>query len=475
MRLNPDRQSWRVQIYRLVPLTRRVAVILFLIIPALAESRTPNPAPRPNILFLFSDDQRADTIHALGNPHIQTPNLDRLARAGTAFTQAHILGALQGAVCVPSRAMMLSGRSLFRVREDLRDTPTWPAQLGRAGWKTFLTGKWHNGAASLPKSFSEGHNVFLGGMTDQDRVKVRDLLPDGTLSPERTASGPSSETFADSAIRFLKDPRRAEQPFCLYVAFTSPHDPRTPPADFLKIYTSKPPPLPANFLAQHPFDNGEMTVRDEKLLPWPRTPEAVRQDLAAYYGMISHLDAQVGRILDALREAQLDSHTLVVFAGDNGLAMGSHGLLGKQNLYEHSMRVPLLVAGPGIPRNRRVGDLVTLHQLAATLCEYAGVPAPEGAEGRSLLPTWLEKRRSTKSPKIVLTAYRDIQRAVTDGRWKLIEYPKVQRLQLFDLRRDPDERRDLAAEPRVSTQRARLLELLREQQRLAGDSLTPRE
>jgi arylsulfatase A-like enzyme len=367
--------------------------------------------------------------------------------------------------------MMLSGRSLFRVREDLRDTPTWPGQLGRAGWTTFITGKWHNGARSLPASFAEGHNVFLGGMTDQNQVKVRDLLPDGTLSPERTAAGPSSETFADSAVRFLKDPRRLDQPFCLYVALTSPHDPRTPPAEFLRPYLAKPPPLPSNFLAQHPFDNGEMTVRDEKLLPWPRTPEAVRQDLAAYYGMISHVDAQVGRILDTLHETQLHTNTLVVFAGDNGLAMGSHGLLGKQNLYEHSMRVPLLVAGPGIPRNRRVGDLVTLHQLAATLCDYAGVPAPDGAEGESLLPTWLGGNGTGGSPKTVLTAYRDIQRAVTDGRWKLIEYPKAQRVQLFDLRRDPDERKDLADEPRFLKQRTRLLNLLREQQRQAGDPL----
>ncbi len=454
---------------RLAPLVR-LAYLLFsaLFLPRAAFAA---PATGPNIVFIFSDDQRADTIHALGNRQIQTPHLDRLARAGTAFTQAHILGALQGAVCVPSRAMMLSGRSLFRVREDLRDTPTWPGQLGRAGWTTFITGKWHNGARSLPASFAEGHNVFLGGMTDQNQVKVRDLLPDGTLSPERTAAGPSSETFADSAVRFLKEPRRGDQPFCLYVALTSPHDPRTPPPEFLELYATRPPPLPSNFLVQHPFDNGEMTVRDEKLLPWPRTPEAVRQDLAAYYGMISHVDAQVGRILDTLHETQLHTNTLVVFAGDNGLAMGSHGLLGKQNLYEHSMRVPLLVAGPGIPRNRRVSDLVTLHQLAATLCDYAGVPAPDGAEGESLLPTWLGRNGTGGSPKTVLTAYRDIQRAVTDGRWKLIEYPKSQRLQLFDLRRDPDERKDLADQPRFLKQRTRLLALLRAQQRQAGDPL----
>jgi len=441
-----------------------------LVCSGVAFSATP---ARPNILFLFSDDQRADTLHALGNRHIQTPHLDRLAREGTAFTQAHILGALQGAVCVPSRAMMLSGRSLFRVREDLRDTPTWPAQLGRAGWKTFITGKWHNGANSLAASFSEGRDVFLGGMTDQNQVKVRDLQPDGTLTPERKASGPSSETFADSAIRFLREPRRDNQPFCLYVAFTSPHDPRTPPESFATRYSSKPPPLPASFLPQHPFDNGELGVRDEKLLPWPRTAEAVRRELASYYGMITHLDAQIGRILDALREAHLDTNTLIVFAGDNGLAIGSHGLLGKQNLYEHSTRVPLLIAGPGLPRNRRVDQLVTLHQLAATLCEFTRVPTPEGSEGRSLLPILRGESPTDPTPCVLLTAYRDLQRAVTDGRWKLIEYPKAKRFQLFNLHRDPNELRDLIDESRFADERSRMLSLLRNQQRVSADPLAP--
>jgi len=429
---------------------------------------------RPNILFLFSDDQRADTIRALGNRHIRTPNLDRLVHQGTAFTQAHILGAMQGAVCVPSRAMMLSGRSLFRVREGLQNTPTWPGQLGLAGWQTFITGKWHNAPTSIVASFAEGRNVFFGGMSDQNNVRVRDFTAGIPFGPERVASGPSSETFADTAIDFLKKTALSENPFCLYVAFTSPHDPRTPPEPFQRPYLAKLPPAPRNYLPRHPFDNGELTIRDEKLLPWPRTQEAIRKETADYYGMISHVDAQIGRILEALENTGKAGNTVIVFAGDNGLALGSHGLLGKQNLYEHSTRVPLIIAGPGIPRNRRIDSLVTLHQVAATVCQIAGLPAPDGAEGESLLPLIWGEASSSSESRLLLTAYRDIQRAITDGRWKLIEYPKIQKLQLFDLRRDPGEMRDLADSPRHVEQRNRWIALLRTQQRLAGDPLATR-
>lgn len=451
-----------------------VGVLLWGTGGAEADSPSPKPPSRPNILFLFSDDQRADTIRALGNRHIRTPHLDRLVREGTAFTQAHILGALHGAVCVPSRAMMMSGRSLFHVREDLRDTPTWPGEFGKAGWTTFVTGKWHNGTESAIRSFSMGRNVFFGGMSDQNHVKVRDFGPDGVPGPERITDAPSSETFADTAIAFLRSLRAEDPPFCLYVAFTSPHDPRTPPPEFAERYRRRLPPLPPNFLPRHPFDNGELEVRDEKLLPWPRTPDAVRREIADYYGMITHVDTQVGRILKALGDSGRADRTLVVFAGDNGLALGSHGLLGKQNLYEHSTRVPLVLAGPGVPRRRRVDTLVTLHQLAATLCDYAGIPAPAGAQGTTLLPWLAMERPPGTPPPVLLTAYRDVQRAVTDGRWKLVEYPKARRLQLFDLHADPEERHDLSDLPEGARRLGPMLNLLRSEQIHAGDPLARR-
>jgi len=215
-----------------------VLAAVFLPGPALAASGEP---PRPNILFLFSDDQRAGTIHALGNPVIQTPNLDRLVSDGTAFTRAYIMGAMQGAVCVPSRACLMSGRSLFRVSEQLRDTTTWPMMLRQAGYETFATGKWHNGPASCAQSFPQARSVFLGGMTDQFKVALHDVGPEGKMTPPRTEARNATEIFADEAIRFLRE-HKAGKPFALYVAFTSPHDPRTAPQSFHDLYD------PANIL-----------------------------------------------------------------------------------------------------------------------------------------------------------------------------------------------------------------------------------
>lgn len=437
-------------------------------------------APRPNILFLFSDDQRFDTIRALGNDEIRTPHLDRLVARGTAFTHAHIMGAGQGAVCVPSRAMLMTGRTLFRATTNLTggviatNTPTWPELFRAAGYDTIGIGKWHNDRPSFARAFSAGGPVFFGGMTDHDRIAVHDFDSSGRYAKtnERVALKDDTELFADAAIAALRARRAADKPFVLYVPFTSPHDPRTPPEEFAKLYPPEKMRLPKSFLPEHPFDNGELKVRDEKLLPWPRTPEAVRREIALYYGMISHLDAQIGRVLDALDASPSGTNTIIVFAGDNGLAVGRHGLLGKQSLYEHSLRVPLIVAGPGVPAGRKSAALCYLLDLFPTLCDLAGVKAPATVEGRSLAPVL--RGETTKHRPELFAAYRDLQRMVRDGRWKLIHYPKIARWQLFDLETDPDELADLSAHPAQAARLAAMKERLAAMQRELGDPLARR-
>lgn len=426
-------------------------------------------AARPNFLVILTDDQRADTVRALGNRHIHTPNFDRLVRVGTSFREAHIMGSPQhGAVCQPSRAMLMSGRSVFRVREDLRATDTWPEQFRRAGYRTFMAGKWHNGEASVRRVFPDAGAVFLGGMTDQFAVGVADIRA-GALANRRTETNFTAQVFAEAALGFLRQQTNGE-PFCLYVAFTTPHDPRSAPAEFRQRYDSAKLPLPPNFLPQHPFDNGELEVRDEKLLPWPRTPAAVREEWADYYASISATDHQLGRLLAELDRLHLTDRTVVVVAGDNGLALGSHGLLGKQNLYEHSTRVPLLVSGPGIARNRRSNELCYLSDLAPTLCGLAGLPATADSEGLDLGPL-LRGERGARGRESLLTIYRSGQRAVRDGRWKLIEYPGIGKRQLFDLRHDPAEVNDLAETAAGRRELARLNSLLRNEQQHWADPL----
>ena len=211
-----------------------------------------------------------------------------------------------------------------------------------------------------------------------------------------------------------------------------------------------------------------MTVRDEALAPWPRSPEIVRRHLADYYAYIEFMDAQIGRILAALKAGGQLEKTIVVFASDHGLAIGSHGLFGKQNLYDHSMRAPLLLAGPGIPPGRRSDALCYLLDIFPTLGALAEVPAPEGSEGRSLAPVLAGKVETQRAA--ILTAYTKVQRAVRDDRWKLMVYPQINKTQLFDLTADPLEMRDLAADPQQAGQVQKMTALLRREQELAGDT-----
>lgn len=424
-------------------------------------------ADKPNVLFLFSDDQRADTIAALGNAHISTPNMDGLVRSGTTFTRAYCMGAMQGAVCVPSRAMLMTGRTLFRVNEQIRNQDTWPEQFAAAGYTTFITGKWHNGPGTVVRAFQQGQTVFLGGMTsDAHSVNVVDLQDGGKLSPPRKLTKLPAEAFADSAIEFLKK-QDGRKPFLCYTAFNIPHDPRIAPQPYHDKYNAAKPPLPANFLPLHPFNNGEMTVRDERLAPWPRTPEIVRQHLADYYAAIEFLDAQVGRILAALKASGQLDNTIIVFSSDHGLAIGSHGLFGKQNLYDHSMHAPLIFVGAGIPQDKRTDGLCYLLDIFPTLGALAGVNAPIGNEGRSLAPSFQDApARST-----LFTAYMKCQRAIRDDRWKLITYPQINKIQLFDLKADPHELKDLSADPAFATELRRLQTTLQAEQTAIGDSL----
>ena len=249
---------------------------------AFAANATP-----PNILFIFADDQRADTIAALGNAHIQTPNLDRLVRRGVSFNRAYMMGGMNAATCVPSRAMLLSGRSLFHIDQALTRDETWPAAFGRAGYTTFISGKWHNTPAAVPLSFQRARQLFTGGMTNPLKAPLADL-ENGKMGPTKVSPKHACEVFADETIAFLKEKHTA--PFFAYLAFDGPHDPHIVPDDYPVRYDPEKIPLPADFLAQHPFDNGEMTIRDEQLLPWPRTSADIRSMLADYYRYISYLD-----------------------------------------------------------------------------------------------------------------------------------------------------------------------------------------
>jgi arylsulfatase A-like enzyme len=410
----------------------------------------------PNILFLFADDQRADTIAALGNPVISTPNLDRLVRRGLSFNRAYMAGSNNAATCIPSRAMLLSGQSLKRIDQTLMRDKTWPEAFRGAGYTTFVSGKWHNGGASVSKCFEFARAIFTGGMGDPLHTPLRNL-EDGVLRKPFTPDKHACEVFADEAVDFLSKHKGA--PFLCYIPFDAPHDPHIVPKSFPVQYNPAAIPLPPNFTGVHPFDNGEMTVRDELLLASPRSEEAVRQMLADYYRYVSYLDAQVGRILDALEASPFADNTIVVFSADSGVARGSHGLIGKQNLYEHSVRVPLLVSGPGIPKGARTDAMCYLYDVFPTLGAACRVQAPEESEGRDFSAVLREP--SLPGRELLQFSYKDVQLSVRDNRWKLIYYPKVDVTQLYDLEADPQEAKDMSAEPEAFEPLFRLAALVR--------------
>ena len=412
----------------------------------LAENASPQSnasSHRPNVILILADDQRFDTIRALGNDEIHTPNLDKLVERGFVFTNTYCQGGLIPAVCTPSRTMLLTGKSLFRIppgNQKTYDGPTLPTVFNAAGYATLHVGKPGN-------SFGAAHRAF---------GKNIEIAHVGAETVERTT---------EAVVEFLRCHKR-DQPFFAYFAPSVPHDPRVAPTKFMEMYDATKITLPKNFMPRHPFDNGELEVRDEKLAAVPRTPDEMRRHIAEYYATITCLDHHVERILDTLASTGRADNTIIIFTSDQGLAVGGrHGLMGKQNLYEH-FKSPLIVAGPGIPRGKS-DALVYLFDLFPTLCDLAGIATLPEAEGSSLVPIITGEKPRVR--EWLFAAYRDCQRMVRDDRWKLIWYPKIDRYQLFDLAADPWEIDDLCAKPEHAAKLGELRRQLAAQQKAYGD------
>jgi choline-sulfatase len=443
---------------------------------------------RPNILMLFADDFTFRAIGAKDVSGARTPNLDRLAARGVTFPRAAIQGGLSGAVCVASRAMLLTGRHLWQCGRDgdcTRDGnaiyPLWGQVLGDAGYSTFAVGKWHNGKQTLETCFQTTSPMILGGMlesTPTDGPAYNRPAPGNAWTPDdpqwkghwRELDGMiahSSELWADAAIRDIAEASHGDRPFFVYVAFHAPHDPRQAPRPYLDMYPPDSLKLPPNLLPKHPFDFGEFRTRDEILAPYPRTDDIVRKHRQEYFAIISHLDAQIGRILEALESSGQADNTLVVFTADNGLAVGEHGLFGKQSLYEHSIRVPLIIAGPGVPKGKRVDAFVYIASLFATTCEMAGVAIPETVQFPSAVP--LITGAKDRLYDDLYAGYVDRQRMVRTDRWKLILTPGANMVQLLDIAADPWEMQNLASDPKSDAVIGDLYVRLRRWMDVTGD------
>lgn len=435
-----------------------------------------NTSNQPNVVIIFTDDHRFDAVGALGNGQVKTPNLDKLIKGGTTFTNAYIQGANSGAVCAPSRAQLLTGRGVFELPDGNghyfpESMMSFPTAFKNAGYFTFITGKSHNGPEASMRGFMGGATLFglsNGYYVPHFRMPYQDFREDGTydeehlyfmagdhqeihLEPDSNLEhmGPhSSEIFAKSAVDFLESYNK-EEPFLLYVPFHAPHDTRNAPKKYHEMYAPETIALPPNYMAMHPFDNGDLYIRDEKLAPYPRTERDTKYQLADYYAIITHLDDQIGKVLQALEDKNMTKNTIIIFATDSGLGMGSHGLFGKQNLYEDGgIHVPIVFNGPGIPKNETRKDLCYTYDIFPTLCELTGIEVPFSVTGISLAKS-IEDPTNPMIRKELYFGYRHTQRALRDERYKLIEYQVggKRNTQLFDLQNDPYETADLSQQP----------------------------
>ena len=443
---------------------RLILPIMFAGLNILVSCSTPE-ITRPNILFIFADDMCFNTIHELGNQEVFTPTIDELARQGTVFTTAYNMGGWNGAICIASRTMFNTGRFLWRAekvdnREDLsalaEKGQLWSKEMEKLGYETFMTGKWH---VKIPPSDIFHHvGSVRGGMPGDTPEGYNRPLDenDWEWTPWDKKFGGFweggthwSEVVANETMGFLDTASASEKPFFMYIAFNAPHDPRQSPKEYVDMYSLDQIAMPENFLPEYPYKD-EMgcgkNLRDARLAPFPRTEYAVKVNRQEYYAIITHLDTQIGRILNKLQETGQAENTYIFFSADHGLAVGHHGLMGKQNMYEHSLRPPMIVVGPDIPKGKKKEMIVYLQDMMPTAIEYAGGKVPDYVEFNSL-KSLIEGRNSQSKYPEVYGAYMDLQRMIRMENYKLIVYPYAGVKRLFNLEADPQEMNDLAIDP----------------------------
>ena len=421
-------------------------------------------AERPNILFIIVDDQSpfdfpfynpASTLHA--------PVIERLAAEGMVLDAAYQMGSFSGAVCTPSRHMVMSGRTVWhlpihpsvpRRRRGEQSKPvaaphcdpgleahTLAAVFNAAGYDTMRTCKQGNSYEGANKQFTVRHDATKRGGTDET----------------------GSVWHGDRVIDYLAEREQTgdTDPFFIYYGFSHPHDTRDGTPELLAAYGAtnhaekgvlpaadpRQPPLPPNWLPTHPFDHGHMDVRDEVAVSgvWSNRDEVtIRNELGREFACSENIDRQVGRVLEQLEAMGELDNTWVFYTADHGMAIGRHGLQGKQNLYEHTWRVPFVVKGPGVKAGSRAPGNTYLADVLATLCDVAGINAPETNEGTSFLPVLRGERETIRDVLygVYCGGQKPGMRSVRQGDWKLIKYESPSgglHTQLFNLAANPHE------------------------------------
>jgi arylsulfatase A-like enzyme len=411
---------------------------------------------RPNILFMFTDDQPQNCLGIMGNEHIQTPHLDQLARRGTLFNNAFVTTA----ICCSNRACILTGQQMYRHGITDFKTPlsasafeeTYPALLRQSGYRTGYLGKFaigspgaNNRELSLP---ADKFDLWYGF---PQSINFRQQIDGQTRY--------LTEVMTEKAIDFMRA-TTPDQPFCLTVSFKEPHgpfnyfDPNTP-----NVYEGVQIPPPPTFSRKHWDSQPEFirkSLNGDRSLQWFEQDDLYQQSVRTFYRTVTRADAAVGAILDELGKLGLDDNTVVIFSSDHGSLLGDHGLSGKWLMYENSIRVPLIIYDPRLDPQQAAGrrdEMVLSIDLAPTMLALAGIEAPNGMQGENVMPIVKQEPTAWRSHFYYQHTYNTNPPrspiAKTEGirtqRWKYIRYPETDPVfeQLFDLKADPLEQTNL--------------------------------
>ena len=431
--------------------------LILLAIGALWQANA-EAAKRPNVLFIIADDQSPFDFKAYDpSSPLEAPAIGKLASEGMTLDQAYHMGSMSGAVCSPSRKMIMTGRTVWHLqgtggkKNKKKEEKTGvsnpienclPAIFNKAGYDTMRTCKNGNSHGAANAQFTVRHDATKRGGTKES----------------------GSHWHGQQVINYLNEREKTkdEDPFFIYFGFSHPHDVRDGTPELLKKYGAvnhrdkkslppanpKAPKLPLNWLPKHPFHHGHPGLRDEVSVSgvWERRDEVtIRNEIGRQLACAENIDHQVARVLKKLKDMGELDNTYVFYTADHGMAIGRHGLQGKQNLYEHTWRVPFFAMGPGIKPGTRAPGNVYLLDVMATFCDLTGVQIPETCEGISFKPVLMGKKETVRD--VLYGVYcggtKPGMRSVRKGDWKLIKYDvldgKVRETQLFNLKENPNE------------------------------------
>lgn len=471
-------------------------LLVLLTITSCAELKTKQveEQKKPNFLFVLADDQSPFDLKAYDPESIlETPNISKLAQEGIIIDQARHMGSMNGAVCTPSRHMIMSGRTVwnlppsaeFQKQTDAHtiDTQTIGSVFNNAGYQTMRTCKKGNSYPGANKQFTVVKDATKRGGTEET----------------------GSAWHAKQVLDYLGDREssKEENPFFIYLGFSHPHDTRNGTPELLAKYgalnhkdtlnrppvNEKQPSLQNNYLSEHPFHHGHPELRDEERVSgvWKNRDKAtVRNELGREYACSENIDIQLGKVLKKLEAMGELDNTYIIYTSDHGMAIGRHGLMGKQNLYEHTWRVPFIIKGPGIASAKRVKGNIYLLDLLPTLCDLAGITPPETVQGESFNSVLKGEKEVIRDVMYGVYAggTKPGMRTVKKGDWKLIKYDvldgTVRETQLFNLAKNPNEylpehnkvgemETDLAENPKYAKKLAEMEALLLEQMIVNND------